>query len=101
MLRAGPLSSPEVLERLEAGFVCAWVLRQDLDPWVAQTEDADVARVAKVVAGAYVYPVDSHVLSARGELLGRLAANDLEADAVEAYLGLLAKAEGGEHHGGK
>lgn len=84
-MRAGPLSDARVLDRLERDFVCTWILHDDLvrlgdgaGPW---------APIAKDVAEAYAYPVDSLVLSSEGEILGHVAAN--EDSSIEGYLRLL------------
>ncbi|HEX6884521.1 MAG TPA: hypothetical protein VF530_14185 [Planctomycetota bacterium] len=84
-MRAGPLSDDRVLDRLERDFVCTWILHDDLvrlgegsGPW---------APIAKDVAEAYAYPVDSLVLSCEGEILAHVAAND--DPSIEGYLRLL------------
>jgi hypothetical protein len=86
-----------MLERLENEFVCAWTLHQDLAPLAAPGRDAELARVAKRVAEAYLYPVDCQVLSPRGELLDHLDANEAMGDEGR-YRRLLdaAKTEGAE-----
>ena len=62
-----------------------WVLHDDL---VRLGESkAEWAPIAKDVAEAYEYPVDSLVLSSEGEILGHVAANEDASD--EGYLRLL------------
>jgi len=57
--------------------VSAWVLARDL-PAIAQGAADPLARAgAELVAEAYLYPVDSLVLSPAGELLDHMCANDL------------------------
>ncbi len=54
-----------------------------------ESDDAELARVARLVSEAYQYPVDSQVLSPTGEWKGQLCANELHGDAEEPYLRLL------------
>jgi hypothetical protein len=73
-LRAGPLSSPKILERLERDFVVTWVLHPDLVE--LGESDAEWAPIAMDLAEAYRYPVDSFVLSSQGEILADVEANE-------------------------
>ena len=80
MLRAGPLSSPEVLETLARDHVNAWALATDLAQLARAEQDPELrARLVKLDQ-AYTYPVESFVLSPQGEILARLAANDMSSD---------------------
>lgn len=64
-----------------------WALHDGLVQ-LAGGADAEVAAVAKRVADAYEYPVDSLVLTSAGEILGHVGAMDAMMD-ESAYVRLL------------
>jgi len=80
MLRAGPLSVPQLQERLRQEFVTAWVLAKDLPQFAAAARTPEARALAAAAHTAYRYPVDTQIWSAAGELLGQIGANDLFAD---------------------
>ena len=76
-MRAGPLSSTAIVDRLNAEFVSSWVLFRDL-PRLAQEADSEAARaLAKTCLDHGIQPVDVLALSPAGELLGGLWVDDM------------------------
>lgn len=65
----------------------AWVLAKDLPALAESAHEPEVRAAARVVLDAYLYPVDSQVLSPSGELLDHVCANDHPG--VERYQELL------------
>jgi hypothetical protein len=106
-----------VIQKLNAGFVNTWVLRNDMIRYAgpggqerepipeSQPNDAKQAAVspdlrafAREVREHYTYPVDSLIFDADGKFVADLAASDLLMDfsgGDKRYLDLLAKAPGG------
>ena len=77
------------MQRLERDFVTAWVLAKHLPGLAEEAADPFVREVAARAHANYLYPVDSQIYSAAGELLGQLCANDLRGNAGARYLELL------------
>ena len=75
-MRAGPLSAPSVIEKLQRDFVNTWVLAKHLPKIAAETEDEFVRKLAEQSYENYLYPVDAQVFSADGELRDHVCAND-------------------------
>lgn len=89
MLRAGPLSDPSIHARLQRDFITAWVLAKDLPDISKSAKDPVTRALAAVAHEAYIYPVDSQVWSAAGQLLDHVGANDLFQEAEARYHRLL------------
>jgi hypothetical protein len=66
-LRAGLLSDPEVIRRLNQGFVCTSILIDDLEK-PAATGDA----LAKLLATEWVYPVEMMFVTPAVKLVSKL-----------------------------
>ena len=86
MLRAGPLSSPGIMEKLGRDFVNAWVLINDLPRIVEEAKDPHVRALAERAKKNYNCPVDSQLYTPAGELIEHLNANVvLRGDAETCY----------------
>ena len=96
MLRAGPLSTPEVMEILSHDYVNAWVVAKHLPRIAKEAADPRVRARAARAHEKYLYPVDSQVYSSAGELLDHVCANDLRPDPLGRYHELLDAAERGK-----
>ena len=113
MLRAGPLSSAAVIEKLNDKFVSAWVLRQDLASLAgdaaknaksplplpkgtapASQPDPRLKSFAARVYEKYEYPVDSLLFDAEGGFVEHFPASKMmeDFDADTSYLKFLAEA---------
>lgn len=66
----------------------AWVLKRDLDALAQSGLDEDLRLLAARVAKAYLYPVDSLVVSSAGEILDHASVDDTMVDEGR-YLRLL------------
>ena|SRR6185503_14623666 len=77
MLRAGPLSSPEVMEVLGRDYVNAWVLCNDLKPIADAATNPHVRALAMLSHEQYLSPVDIQLFSPTGELLDHVNANSV------------------------
>jgi hypothetical protein len=66
-LRAGLLSDPEVITRLNKGFVCTSIIIDDLEKRAANGD-----ALAKQLVGHWVYPVEMIFLKPSGALISRL-----------------------------
>lgn len=75
MLRAGPLSSPEVMEVLERDYVNAWVLSKTLPRIAAEPGDVHVRALAGLAHENFLSPVDIQIFSPAGELIDHECAN--------------------------
>ncbi len=75
MLRAGPLSKPEVMEVLGRDYVNAWVLCNDLKGIAEGTSNPYVRALAALAKKNYLTPVDIQLYSPSGELLDHVNAN--------------------------
>jgi len=89
MLRAGPLSTPEVMEILTHDYVNAWVVAKHLPKIAKEAADPRVRALAARAHQKYLYPVDSQVWTSDGELVDHVCANDLHGDALGRYIELL------------
>ena len=98
-MRAGPLSDKRVLRVLKNEFVNTWIVAKDLGPVAAGAEDESVRNLAQLASANYLYPVDSQVYSADGELLDHVCANDLSRmpNRTGRYLELLDSANAAEN----
>lgn len=65
------------MERLERDFITSWVLAKHLPRIAEEAQDPFVRAMAARAHENYLYPVDSQVYSAEGELLDHVCANDL------------------------
>ena len=88
MLRAGPLSSPEVMEVLTRDYVNAWVLCNDLKGIAEDASDPSVRALAALAKKNYLTPVDVQLYSPAGELLDHVNANAILSGEVS-YLAFL------------
>lgn len=77
------------MQILREDYVNAWVLAKHLPRIAAEAEDPLVRALAARAHENYLYPVDSQVYSAAGELLDHACANDLMPDGQARYLELL------------
>jgi hypothetical protein len=82
MLRAGPLSSPEVIGLLNECFVSSWVLAKDLEHLsLDPAASPELRELARALRARYEYPVDTQVVMPDGRLpdwrlIGQLGANE-------------------------
>src|SRR5688572_15873708 len=86
-MRAGPLSNPGIVARLNAEFVNAWILLRDLKA-LAQTE-GEAGAFAKIVLERFEYPVDDLVFTSRGEYVGHVPANSEGAYSASRFAAML------------
>ena len=76
-MRAGPLSSPEVIGLLNESFVSTWVLAKHLEHLsLDPTASPELRELARALRSRYDYPVDTQVVGPDGRLLGQLGANE-------------------------
>ena len=66
-MRAGLLSQPSVIERLNQDFVCTWGLVSDVNELAQKGHP-----LAKTMAATWEYPVELMFLSPHGELISSL-----------------------------
>jgi hypothetical protein len=86
-MRAGPLSNAAVIERLNADFVNAWILRRDLMALARQTNAP--GRFGKLVLERFEYPVDNLAFTSHGGFVGHIPANSEGADSAQRFIELL------------
>lgn len=90
MLRAGPLSSPEVMETLGRDYVNAWVLAKTLPRIAEQPGSPHVRLLAGLAYKNFLSPVDIQIYTPTGALIDHVCANAvLATDANKAYLEIL------------
>jgi hypothetical protein len=77
------------METLARDYVNAWVIAKHLPRIAKEAADPRVRALAARAHGSYLYPVDSQVYSAAGELVDHVCANDLKGDALGRYIELL------------
>jgi hypothetical protein len=77
------------METLAHDYVNAWVLAKHLPRIAKEAADPRVRALAARAHEKYLYPVDSQVYSAAGELVDHVCANDLHEDALGRYIELL------------
>ena len=66
-MRAGLLSDPEVIARLNKGFVCTSIIIDDLEKRAATGDE-----LAKRLVGQWEYPVELMLLTPAGTLVSKL-----------------------------
>lgn len=75
-MRAGLLSTPEVIEALQRHYVCSWVLPQTLDENIAQKKDPELTEVSKMLKDTFRPLVEIVIFSPDGKRLGHLSFNE-------------------------
>jgi hypothetical protein len=66
-LRAGLLSEPDVIHRINSEFVSTWILKEDMK---SLTQQGD--RLAQELAANFEHPLDLMFLTSEGRLVSRL-----------------------------
>ena len=76
-LRAGPLSSPQIIETLNTHFVNVWILAKSLEPMAREAASPAVRIWAAKLRDDYTYPVDSILYTHDGRKLAEVSTNSL------------------------
>ena len=76
-MRAGPLSSPKVIETLNREFVNVWILAKSLGPLAESASSSNVREWAARLKKDYTYPVDTILYAPDGHKLTNAPANSL------------------------
>ena len=66
-MRAGLLSEPQVIERLNIDFVCTWCVIADVSRFAKEGDE-----LSRMLAAKWEYPVDLMFLDSDGTLLNKL-----------------------------
>lgn len=66
-MRAGPLSSDELIETLNAEFINTWIIIPEFENPEEFFDDPVAREWASVISTEFTYPVDSIVLSSTGQ----------------------------------
>ena len=88
-MRAGPLSSPRIIDLLNDSFINVWVLAKDLEPLARQASSPEVRDWLARLQADYTYPVDSIVYAPDGRRLVSVPANELIGHRHAEYLRFL------------
>lgn len=89
-MRAGPLSSSEVIKTLNEEFINTWVLLRELPGLIGGAKGESVSRIAKKLKAHYTDSVDILALTAEGEVLMHQPEKALPyKESLHAYLTLL------------
>ena len=90
-MRAGPLSSPKIIETLNRDFVNVRILAKTLGPLAENASSSAVRRWAARLRDDYTYPVDSIIYGPGAQKLVNVPTNELmqKGNMDEAYLRFL------------
>ena len=75
-MRAGLLSSPEVIKKLKSDYICTWTLPEDVKEMAIDHERSDLKQLATTLILTFRPLVEMMVLSPEGVLVSHKSMNE-------------------------